>query len=271
MKIEAYIICWNEAKILPWVLQYWHAAGIDKLIVYDNGSTDDTLAILEDFPLCTEVRHYDSGGEANDWIYADIKNNCWKGTDADWVFVGDTDEVLFAPVRLKEYLKGVKAPILQPCLYQLVAWALPRNYYRTETPGRYGNGMQLLHEYDEVRLQKLGPNKINFFQPGKVEVMAYELGAHKCHPRINIKADGFGDPVPLEYRENLSWFHLKNLGVEYLLQRNAELYARLPQKVKDEGRIACHYLPGTDVHNVAAGLADIWADAKPFTAFDTLL
>ena len=265
MKIEAYIICWNEAKILPWVLQYWHYAGIDKLIVYDNGSDDDTLAILNDFPLTVEVRHYDSGGEANDWIYADIKNNCWKGTDADWVFVGDTDEVLFTPLRLKEYLKGVDAPILQPCLYQLVAWALPRDHFRTDTPGRYTNGMQLLHEYSEVRLQKLGPNKVNLFQPNKVSDMCYDLGAHRCAP----VHDGW--VVPYDYREDLSWLHVKNLGVEYLLQRNAELYARLPQKVKDEGRIACHYLPGTDVHNVAAGLADMWADAKPFTAFDALL
>ena len=261
MKVEAYIICWNEARILPWVLQYWHAAGIDKLIVYDNGSDDDTLAILEDYPLCTEVRHYDSGGEANDRVYADIKNNCWQGTDADWVFVGDTDEVLFAPVRLKEYLKGVEAPILQPCLYQLVAWALPF----------MDSGGTLLHQYPEVRLQKLGPNKVNLFQPGKVSDMCYDLGAHQCHPRVNIKADGFGQPVPVEYREDLSWFHLKNLGVEYLLQRNAELYARLPQHVKDEGRIASHYLPGTDVHNVAAGLADMWADAKPYTAYNELL
>ena len=265
MKIEAYIICWNEAKILPWVLQYWHYAGIDKLIVYDNGSDDDTLAILNDFPLTVEVRHYDSGGEANDWIYADIKNNCWKGTDADWVFVGDTDEVLFTPLRLKEYLKGVEAPILQPCLYQLVAWALPRDHFRIDAPGRYTNGLQLLHEYDEVRLQKLGHNKVNLFQPGKVSYMDYDLGAHRCRPVHN------GQQVPVEYCEDLSWFHLKNLGVEYLLQRNAELYARLPQKVKDEGRIACHYLPGTDVHNVAAGLADMWADAKPFIAFDELL
>lgn len=265
MKIEAYIICWNEAKILPWVLQYWHYAGIDKLIVYDNGSDDDTLAILNDFPLTVEVRHYDSGGEANDWIYADIKDNCWKGTDADWVFVGDTDEVLFTPLRLKEYLKGVEAPILQPWLYQLVAWALPRDHFRTDTPGRYTNCMQLLHEYSEVRLQRLGPNKVNLFQPSRVTEMNYGLGAHSCDPYNGDKH------VPIISIPGLSWFHLKNLGVEYLLQRNAELYARLPQKVKDEGRIACHYLPGTDVHNVAAGLADMWADAKPFTAFDALL
>ena len=255
MKIEAYIICWNEARILPWVLQYWLAAGIDKLIVYDNGSDDRTLDILREFPLTIEVHPYDSGGEANDWIYRDIKCNCWKGSDADWVFVGDTDEVLFTPIRLKDYLKDITAPVLQPCLYQLAAWALP-----TLDPAR-----GLLHTYPDIRLQQLGPNKVNLFQPSMVSDMQYGLGAHGCSPLYQ------GKPVTIEYRPDLSWFHLKNLGVEYLLQRNAELYARLPQQVKDEGRIATHYLPGTDVHNVAASLADMWADAKPYTAFDTLL
>ena len=266
MKIEAYIICWNEARILPWVLQYWHAAGIDKLIVYDNGSTDDTLAILDDFPLTTEVRHFDTGGLFDDRKHREIKNTCWRDSDADWVFVGDADEVLFTPVRLKEYLKGVgiETQIIQPCLYQMVAWALPFNYFRMIPPG-YHDCIRL-HEYSEVRLQKLGPNKVNLFQPSELLQMRYDLGAHHCRPLFD------GDfEVPVVYREDLSWFHIKNLGVEYLLQRNAELYARLPQQVKDERRIAVHYLPGTDVHNVAADLANMWADAKPYKAFDTLL
>jgi len=255
MKIEAYIICWNEARILPWVLQYWHAAGIDKLIVYDNGSDDDTLSILDNYPLAVEVHHFDTGGLFNDYLHRDIKNTCWRNSDADWVFVGDADEVLYTPRRLKEYLKDVEAPILQPCLYQMVAWALPV---------MDSNGY-LLHQYPEVRLQKLGPNKVNLFRPSAIDDMGYSLGAHHCLPLHGCQ------PVPVECRHDLSWFHVKNLGVEYLLQRNAELYARLPQQVKTENRIAVHYLPGTDVHNVAAGLADMWADAKPYTAYNELL
>ena len=246
MKIEAYIICWNEARILPWVLDYWHAAGIDKLIVYDNRSDDDTLRLLSEYPMCIEVRQYDSGDRANDWIYRDIKCNCWKDSDADWVFVGDTDEVLFTPRRIKDYLKDVESPVLQPCLYQLVSWTLPT----------YDKSRGLLHGYPGVRLQRLGPNKVNLFQPSKVSDLQYSLGAHTCSPMYN------GQPVPIDYRKDLSWFHLKNLGVEYLLQRNAQLYHRLPQQVRDEGRIATHYLPGTDVHNVASDLADMWDYAR---------
>lgn len=263
MRIEAYIICWNEARILPWVLQYWKAAGIDRLVVYDNGSDDDTLAILEDWPIDIEVRHYDSGGEANDWIYRSIKETCWKDSAADWVFVGDTDEVLFVPGGLKAWLQSVQDDVLQPCLYQMVSWSLPVDPWRWTSPDHMR--ASLLHEYPEVRLQKLGPNKVNLFRPSAVTAMSYGLGAHRCCPMRD------GDTVPVTYREDLAFFHLKNLGVEYLLERNAQLYARLPQKVKDEKRIATHYLPGTDLHNVASGLADMWADAKPYKAFDTLL
>ena len=78
-------------------------------------------------------------------------------------------------------------------------------------------------------------------------------------------------PVPIDYRKDLSWFHLKNLGVEYLLQRNTQLYYRLPQQVRDEGRIATHYLPGTDVHNVASDLADMWDYAHRYIDYPALL
>jgi len=260
MRIEAYIICWNEAKILPWVLDYWLSAGIDKLIIYDNMSDDDTMSIINNYPMIIEVRHFATGGLFDDYRHAEIKETCWRGSDADWVFVGDCDEVLFTPGRLKDFLKDVELPILQPCLYQMVAWALPSDYLR---PAQ--QGYLLLHQYQEIRLQCLGPNKVNLFQPSRVTEMNFGLGAHRCDPYNGDKH------VPIIFNPDLSWFHIKNLGVEYLLQRNAELYARLPQKIKDERRIAVHYLPGTDVHRVAADLADMWADAKPYTAYDTLL
>lgn len=262
MKIEAYIICWNEARILPWVLQYWHNAGIDKLIVYDNYSDDGTLSILEGSLLPVEVRHFDTGGLFDDHRHMEIKNTCWRGSDADWVFVGDADEVLYTPGALKAYLEGCEVPVIQPWLYQLVAWALPEvsSLFMLSYDDCY-----LLHQYPQVRLQSLGPNKVNLFRPSCVTDMGYGLGAHHCNPC-------YGDArVPVKIRPDISWLHVKNLGVEYLLQRNAELYARLPQKVKDERRIAIHYLPGTDVHRVAADLADMWADARPYTEYGPLI
>ena len=255
MRLEAYIICWNEAAILPFVLDYWRVAGIDKLIVYDNHSTDETTVLLSyvdgvDYEV--EIRDYESGGHADDFLYQHIKNNCWKESKADWVFVGDTDEVLYAPYGIKNYLKyrAGDAAIIQPCLYQVVGWKKPNDA-----------GWPLLHQRIGMQVQQCGPNKVNLFRPDRVQEMNFGLGAHHCEP---VDAN-------IQYREDIAWLHLKNLGVEYLLERNKQLYDRLPEKVKAEKRIATHYLPGCDVHNVARDLADMWAASEKFSKYPVLL
>lgn len=256
MKIEAYIICWNEARILPWVLAYWDHAGIDKLVVYDNHSDDETIDILHDaerfYHYQIEIRPYDSGGHADDRIYQEIKNTCWKDSHADWVFVGDTDEVIYTARPLKEVLADEQfadISIIQPCGFQLVSWNMP-------APNM---DCYFVHMCHDVRLQLLGPNKTNLFRPDRVAAMNYQMGAHQCNPVHQDRR---------EYISDISWFHLKNLGVQYLLDRNRELYDRLPDKVKAEKRIATHYLPGTDIYNVARDLAAMWTDAKPATEFN---
>ena len=255
MKIEAYIICWNESAIMPFVLDYWAAAGIDKLIVYDNHSSDETISMLRDadgMEFDVEIRDYESGGHADDFLYRHIKNNCWKESKADWVFVGDTDEVLYAPQGIKHYLKhrAGDAAIIQPCLYQVVGWQKP-NFI----------GAPLLHEMTGMRVQQCGPNKVNLFRPDRVQEMNFGLGAHHCEP---VGAD-------IQYRDDIAWLHLKNLGVEYLLERNKQLYDRLPDKVKAEKRIATHYLPGCDEHNVAHDLADMWAQSHKYNHYPVLI
>ena len=251
MKIEAYIICWNESAILPFILDYWAVAGVDRLIVFDNHSDEKTLDILKGYSWI-EVRDYDSGGHADDFKYREIKNNCWKNSDADWVFIGDTDEVPYCPMGVRRYLEErcADVDIIQPCFYNLVAWKLPQF-----------NPLYHLHQMPGVRVCKGGPNKVNLFRPSQVREMNFGLGAHHCQP----------EGAAVSYREDIVWLHCKNLGVEYLLNRNRTLYERLPEKVKAEKRIATHYLPGTDVHNVASGLADMWAESKSFEQYPVLL
>ena len=48
MKITLYTISHNEQLILPHLLNYYSTI-VDKIIVYDNESTDDTLKILSEY------------------------------------------------------------------------------------------------------------------------------------------------------------------------------------------------------------------------------
>ena len=257
MKFEAHIICWNEAAVLPHILRYWRAAGIDKLVVHDNHSTDKTLTILsQDWGFEIEVQDYESGGHADDYIYKQIKDNCWKGSDAEWVFVGDTDEVPYCRKGVRNFLEQFPddIAIVQPCLYQVLGWTMPAG-----TPPDWRSA--LLHQRNDMRVQRCGPNKVNLFRPSRVKEMNYGLGAHHCTP---VGAE-------ITTCEDIAWLHCKSLGVEYLLERNRQLYDRLPEQVKAEKRIATHYLPGTDVRNVARDLAEAWTNSERYDKYPVLL
>lgn len=249
MKIEAHVICWNEISIAPFVMQYWQAADVDRLVVHDNHSNDGTVELLRQYPF-VEIQPYDSNGEFNDYVLRNIKNNCWKETDSNWVFVGDFDEVPYCKRGLRKMLADCPhLGIIQPCGYQLVSWQFPRPEFS-----------KLLHYKDGVRLVPIYADKVNMFQPRYVKEMNYGLGAHQCKPVGAL-------PV---YLPEINWFHLKNLGVDYLLKRNRQLYNRLPEQVKREQKIATHYLPGTDIFNIARDLASLWKESGTYLDYDLL-
>lgn len=83
MNIDVHVICWNEEKILPFAIQYWKRYA-RHVYVYDNGSDDKTLEILAQYPDWITVKRFGTGGIDNH-EYLEVKDNCWKGSDADWV------------------------------------------------------------------------------------------------------------------------------------------------------------------------------------------
>jgi glycosyltransferase involved in cell wall biosynthesis len=54
MKIWAYAICWNEEVMLPYYLKHYEKF-CEKIIIYDNMSTDNSRNIIKNHPLC-EIR-----------------------------------------------------------------------------------------------------------------------------------------------------------------------------------------------------------------------
>ena len=85
MKIAGVTLCFNESNMVKYVMPYWERIGIDKLIVYDNMSTDDTVKLLQQYPF-VEVRTFDTNGKFDDFenkYYEDFDEEDYDEYDED--------------------------------------------------------------------------------------------------------------------------------------------------------------------------------------------
>tara|TARA_R110000803_G_scaffold33746_4_gene73858 strand:- start:552 stop:1277 length:726 start_codon:yes stop_codon:yes gene_type:complete len=117
MKIHAYIIAWNEERILPFTLDHY-SQFCEKIYVYDNMSTDGSDEIYKKYDKVVVKKWQTPEKKYNQLIVDhDIKSNIYKQSrkyDVDWVIVCDCDEFLYHENlldKLKEYKdKGITMP-----------------------------------------------------------------------------------------------------------------------------------------------------------------
>jgi glycosyltransferase involved in cell wall biosynthesis len=208
MKIEVYVICYNEELLLPYFLRHYREF-CDRIIVFDNYSTDRSQEICRQDPR-VEVIKYDSSDQVRDDIYLQIKNNCWKESLADWVIIGDMDEFVYHP-DIKRILGESKATIITP------EWF---NMYSEKFPITQGQ------IYEEVVLGIPGGPKTNIFRPSEIEEINYDPGCHIAHPRGNVIPDK---------SSGLKTLHMRNLSKEFVISRNAVCSKRMSELNRSMG------------------------------------
>jgi len=76
--IHLYTICWNEADMLKYFFRYYDEL-VDRYVFFDDGSTDQTLSILENHPKA-EVRPLVRLNNKDSYVLAaqQVHNSCWK-------------------------------------------------------------------------------------------------------------------------------------------------------------------------------------------------
>lgn len=254
MKIEAFILCWNEAKMVRHTLRHY-SQFCDKITVIDNQSDDGTQDIIRKHFPAVEITEYDSEGKINDALYTDIKNTCWKDSDADYVIVCDMDELLYINniQGLLKNLYDIKIRIPQTKGYNMLSDNFPDDYYEPITE-------QIQHGMEAVSLELLkqgikapSMNKSIIFSPKYVKDINYLPGAHDCIPElkeITIRK-GF---VPHQTRLPILLLHMKYLGRDYLKER-FKLYAGRLSEYNIKNGYGAEYLRG-----------DAWVDE----AFDLI-
>ena len=201
MKIQAYVICKNEELIMPHLLNYY-SKFCYKITFFDNESTDNTVDIIKNFKGCeTEVISYSTNGEIRDDVYIQIKNNCWKDSDADYVIVIDSDEFLYHE-DLLEFLHNNQFDIYYPTGYNMISNYFPSDYSKLITSQvQYG---AYCKNY----------SKSVIFNPKTIKEVNYGIGAHESNPI------GFSE-ITIYSGEELKLLHYKNLGFDYRYNKNS--------------------------------------------------
>ena len=217
--IHYYSLCWNEEKILPFVMNYY-SAFCEKMIITDNESDDNSLSIISSYPTAT-VRTFSSNGEIRDDMYLEIKNNVWKESrgKADWVIICDTDEILYHPNLLEKLdeLKQKGYSIIKPYGFDMYSDVFPQK-----------NLLEIKNGVKDFRHLR----KCIIFNPNMIDEINFKAGCHKCYPKGRVKYYSSTD---------FKLLHYKNLGLDYLIGRYELLRKRLSW-FNIEHKLGKHYL-----------------------------
>lgn len=210
MKVEAYILAWNESDIIGLVIKHYQKF-CDKIVILDNHSTDNTAAIAES--MGCEVRKFGTKF-FDDYENLTIKNNCWKGSKADWVIVCDCDEVLFCmPAAERNVL--AKATEAGETIFRTYGWQIMSD----EMPKA-----DLLEITNGYHFSNYSKNII--FNPKAFEAINYNPGAHRIDP--------IGNVVWADHRFYV--LHYKHIGgVQRTIDRYKQYQPRMSRNNRRKG------------------------------------
>lgn len=198
MKVEAYILTWNEAETIHLTVAHYKQF-CDRIVIYDNFSTDNTREICE--ALGCEIRPFGVFGVLDDRQYLKVKNHCWKGSTADWVIVCDADEILYVD---REVLTAETGTIFRTYGWNVFSNEMPKNDWLEIKTG--------VHDKDY--------SKHIIFKPSEFKEIGYIYGCHEFKPVGNVKFS----------EKELTLFHYKHVGgAQRVVDRHASYAPRRSQ------------------------------------------
>lgn len=217
MVIHTYTLVRNEELMIMFYLNHYKNIS-DKILVYDNGSTDKTIEIAKSYPK-VEIRNFEMNGW-DDLAITNLYNECWKDSrgKADWVIICSADEILYHP-KLQSYLeKCKKKGITIPRTIGFSMLAEDESVYdRLE---EFKN--QQIYDFIKTGANWKYDSKFMVFNP-EIDIN-YDNGCHTAKPSGNVKHD----LIPA-----LKNLHYSLRGLKGSLEKNKLYRERVSQVNKD--------------------------------------
>jgi len=151
--------------MLPFFFQHYDTI-VDRYFVFDNGSTDDSLSLLESHGR-VEIAHFETLGDSFVDEERRLGNSMWRNSDADWVIVTDIDEHIYHP-DLRGYLErctenGITA--IESGGFEMVAESFPI-------------GKEPLVEQVTTGMRSFAHNRLCIFNPKAIAETNFNAGRH---------------------------------------------------------------------------------------------
>ena len=241
MRVEAFLLCWNEIDIMRLVISHYQKF-CDHITILDNFSTDGSDKLARE--MGCQVKQF--GNQFfDDHENRNIKNNIWKGNQSDFVFIADFDEIPFfsyvhtndeyewdlSMTDLVTHLqieKEAGTTIFNTIGWQIMSEDWPANDLLEITTG---------YEFSNYA-------KSIVFNPQALTEINYGFGAHECNPKGNV----VWSELPLYV------LHYKHIGG---VQRTIDRYKQYQPRMSKNNRKFGH---GIHYNRTPASIRQEWAE-----------
>ena len=221
--VHIFILCYNESVLLPHTIAHYRRhIPYSNITILDNESTDGSQDIARQ--LGCNVVTWSSQNMINDYLYTNLKNNCWKNAKS-WVIMVDMDEWLCVTHQELEHELQNGTTILKTKGLDMVGES--KNEHLTDihlhTLNRYVDNHYL--------------NKNVCFYSKAITDINYSIGAHQCNPVGRVQ---------YSFRTFLIK-HMSFLGLPFYTRKTIDRYTRA-QEMQKLG-MATHYTNNITVIN----------------------
>jgi glycosyltransferase involved in cell wall biosynthesis len=226
MNITLYTFLYNEQEILPYFLKHY-SQYVNKIVVYDNNSTDRSIQILNDWKDCEiEIREYNTNNQYDERSIIQLKNNCWKDDTSDYIIVCDVDELLYHPNLIEFIEKQPFTDYYTPQGFHMMGEEIPTDYTK--------------QIYDIIKIGSRDDqyDKNVLFKRKNITETNYSPGCHASRFK--------GESNLMNYSGlELKLLHYKWLSFEYVYEKHTHYSTRISNHSKSH-KYGQHYTMGRD-------------------------